>query len=61
MSSATRELVAGGLPEGEMTLRDLGLYALRDLGRPLHLFEVVAQDLAGGFATLRDGPALEHA
>ena len=61
VSSATRELVAGGLPEEEMTLRDLGLYALRDLGRPVRLFEVVAQDLTGGFAALRDGASLEHA
>src|SRR4051794_650534 len=61
ISSATRELVAGALPEEEVTLRDLGLYALRDLGRPVHLFEVVAQDLAGGFAALRDGAALERA
>jgi class 3 adenylate cyclase len=61
VSSATRELVAGALPEEEVMLRDLGLYALRDLGRPVHLFEVVAQDLAGGFTALRDGAARERA
>jgi class 3 adenylate cyclase len=53
--------VAGALPEEQVTLRDLGLYALRDLGRPVHLFEVVAPDLAGGFAALRDGASLERA
>jgi class 3 adenylate cyclase len=61
VSSATRELVAGALPEEQVTLRDLGRYALRDLGRPMHLFEVVAPDLAGGFAALRDGASLEPA
>jgi class 3 adenylate cyclase len=61
VSSATRELLAGAAPEEEVTLRDLGLYALRDLGRPVHLFEVVAQDVAGGFAALGDGAAFERA
>jgi class 3 adenylate cyclase len=61
VSSATRELVAGATPNEEVMLRDLGLYALRDLGRPVHLFEVVAQDLAAGFAALRDGAARHRA
>jgi class 3 adenylate cyclase len=57
VSSATRELVADALQEQNVTLRDLGLSALRDIGRPAHLFEVVARDLPGGYATLRDGAA----
>jgi class 3 adenylate cyclase len=61
LSSATRELVACAPPQEEVMFRDLGLYALRDLGRPVHLFEVVAQDLAGGFGALRDGAARECA
>jgi class 3 adenylate cyclase len=57
VSSATRELVADALQAQHVTLRDLGLYALRDIGRPEHLFEIVAHDLPGGCATLRDGAA----
>jgi class 3 adenylate cyclase len=57
VSSATRELVADALQAQDVTLRDLGLYALRDIGRPEHLFEIVAHGLPGGFAALRDGAA----
>jgi len=57
VSSATRELVADALREHDVALRDLGVYALRDIGRPEHLFEIVADDLSGGYATLRDGAA----
>ena len=41
VSRTTRELVAGALPGDDVTLRDLGPRALRDLVRPEHLFEVV--------------------
>jgi hypothetical protein len=44
-----------------VTLRDLGLYALRDLTHPEHLFEVVARDLDAGFPPPRDGAAPEPA
>src|SRR5262249_15091764 len=55
VSSATRELVADALREQDVTLRDLGHYALRALRRPEHLFEIVANDLAAGFTALGDG------
>jgi class 3 adenylate cyclase len=42
VSRTTRELVAGALAGDDVTLRDLGPRALRDLVRPEHLFEVVA-------------------
>jgi class 3 adenylate cyclase len=48
VSSTTRELVAGALAS-DVSLRDLGVYELRDLARPERLFEVVARDLAAGF------------
>jgi class 3 adenylate cyclase len=57
VSSATRELIADALPEHDVMLPDLGLYALRDIGRPEQLFEIVAHDLPGGYPTLRDGAA----
>jgi len=52
ISGATRELVADAVPPG-VGLRDLGRYALRDIARPEHLFEVVAEDLAADFPSLR--------
>jgi class 3 adenylate cyclase len=55
VSSATRELVADALREQGVILRDLGMYTLRDLARPEHLFEIVAHDLPRDFAALRDG------
>jgi class 3 adenylate cyclase len=54
VSSTTRELVADALA-AEGALRDLGVYRLKDLTRPEHLFEVVHRDLAVGFPALRDG------
>src|SRR4051794_13947088 len=48
VSSATRELVADELPP-DVALRDLGEHRLKDLGRPVHLFEVVAADLPSEF------------
>lgn len=60
VSGATRELVADAAPSG-VALRDLGRYALKDLARPEHLFEVVSHDLAGDFPPLRDGAEPERA
>src|SRR3954464_15670813 len=48
VSSATHELVADELPP-DVALRDLGEHRLKDLGRPVHLFEVVAADLPSEF------------
>jgi class 3 adenylate cyclase len=59
VSSTTRALVADALAT-EVSLRDLGAYALRDLARPEHLFEVVARDLPAGFPPLRAGAADER-
>jgi len=51
ISGATRELVADAVPSG-VRLRDLGRFALRDIARPEHLFEVVAEGLAADFPLL---------
>jgi class 3 adenylate cyclase len=60
VSSATRELIAHAVAP-EVTLRDLGVYALKDIARPERLFQVVASDLAGGFPPLRGGAATARA
>jgi class 3 adenylate cyclase len=60
VSGATRELVADTLPAG-VSLRDLGHYALKDIVRPEHLFEVVAHDLVAGFPPLRNGATPDRA
>jgi class 3 adenylate cyclase len=60
VSGATRELVANAIPPG-VALRDLGRYALRDIARPEHLFEVVADDVAADFPSLRRAAAPELA
>jgi len=52
VSSATRELVADWLPPG-VALRDLGEHSLKDLDRPEHLFQLVADDLPADFPPLR--------
>jgi predicted ATPase/class 3 adenylate cyclase/tetratricopeptide (TPR) repeat protein/DNA-binding XRE family transcriptional regulator len=52
LSRATTELVADSLPS-DVKLRDLGVYRLRNLTRPEHLFQVVAPDLPCDFPLLR--------
>lgn len=52
MSHATRELIAGDLPEG-VDLRDLGEHRLKDLTRPQRLFELVILGLPSVFPALR--------
>jgi YVTN family beta-propeller protein len=52
LSGGTRELVADDLPPG-VSLRDLGRQRLKDLDRPVHLFQVVAPDLPARFPRLR--------
>lgn len=50
-SQTTCSLVAQDLPEG-VSLRDLGEHRLKDLGRPLRLFQLVIADLPADFPLL---------
>ncbi len=59
LSQTTRELVADDLQEG-MSLRDLGEHRLKDLARPLHLFQVVARNLPVDFPPLKSLDALPN-
>jgi class 3 adenylate cyclase len=52
LSSSTRELIEDDLPSG-VTLRDLGLYRLKDVDRPERIAQVVADGLATEFPSLR--------
>ncbi len=52
LSSTTRELVEHNLPEG-VSMRDLGLYYLRDLPGPKRLFQLVISGLPANFQPLR--------
>ena len=47
------------LPDG-VTLRDLGVHRLRDLGRPEHVWQLVHPDLPAGFGALRSLEAYRH-
>lgn len=52
VSSATRELLQGALPDG-MELRDLGEQRLKDLDRPEHVFQLINSLAPGVFPPLR--------
>ena len=52
LSAATQELVRDALPAG-VSLEDLGEYALKDLLRPEHVFQLTSPDLPGEFPALR--------
>jgi predicted ATPase/DNA-binding CsgD family transcriptional regulator len=52
LSQTTQELVAHDLPQG-VSLRDLGLYHLRDFRDPRRLFQLVISDLPSDFPPLR--------
>ena len=52
VSNATRELVEDDLPPGT-SLRDLGVYELKDLDRPEHLFQVNVEGLQRDFPQLK--------
>ncbi len=52
ISQTTRDLVGHGLPEG-VSLRDLGDYRLKDLGRPVHLYQLVIDGLFADFPPLK--------
>jgi DNA-binding NarL/FixJ family response regulator/class 3 adenylate cyclase len=53
LSSAARELVHEGLPDG-VELRDLGHHSLKDLDFPEHIFQLVIHGLRNRFPPLRD-------
>jgi predicted ATPase/class 3 adenylate cyclase len=61
ISGATAELLSESLPEG-VTLRDLGLHRLKDLGRPEHVYQLEAGFLQPGFPPLEslDNPELPN-
>ncbi|HEV2474038.1 MAG TPA: adenylate/guanylate cyclase domain-containing protein, partial [Chthonomonadales bacterium] len=52
LSLTTRELVEHALPDG-VGLRDLGEHRLKDLGHPIHLFQLVISDLPADFPLLK--------
>ena len=52
LSRTTQELVAHDLPEG-VSLRDLGVYHLKDFRDPKRLFQVAMADLPADFPPLR--------
>ena len=60
ISSSTRELVADQLAP-DVALKDLGQHRLKDLGRPEHLFQVVAGGLPSDFPPLGALPSGFHA
>jgi predicted ATPase/class 3 adenylate cyclase/DNA-binding CsgD family transcriptional regulator len=51
LSQTTCSLVEQDLPE-DVHLRDLGEHRLKDLGRPMHLFQLVISDLPADFPPL---------
>jgi predicted ATPase/class 3 adenylate cyclase len=59
LSLSAQELVYDQLPPG-VSLRDLGEHRLKDLGRPEHIFQVVAPDLPAEFPALRTLDAYRH-
>jgi predicted ATPase/class 3 adenylate cyclase len=61
ISGATAELLSETLPEG-VTLRDLGLHRLKDLGRAERVFQLEAEFLAPDFPPLAslDNPELPN-
>jgi predicted ATPase len=60
-SGATAELLSESLPEG-VTLRDLGLHRLKDLGRAEHVYQLEASFLQPSFPPLAslDNPELPN-
>ncbi len=61
LSGATAELLSGSLPDG-VSLTDLGLHRLKDLGRPEQVFQLRAGFLAAEFPPLGslDNPELPN-
>ena len=59
VSAAAAGVLADRLPDG-VTLQDLGVHRLRDLGRPEHVWQLVHPDLPGTFGPLRSLDAYRH-
>ena len=59
VSASVRELAGDDLPAGA-SLRDLGLYRLRDLERPEHLFQLAHPDLPRDYPPLHSAGARRH-
>jgi predicted ATPase len=59
VSAAAAAVVGDRLPAG-VTLRDLGVHRLRDLGRPEHVWQLVHSDLPATFGPLRSLDAYRH-
>jgi predicted ATPase/class 3 adenylate cyclase len=61
VSGVTAELLSDALPDG-VSLRDLGLHRLKDLGRPEHAFQLEAASLPAAFPPLAslDNPELPN-
>ena len=59
LSTATAALVADRLGD-EVTLIDLGLHRLRDLGRPEHVWQLVHPSLTADFPPLRSLDVFRH-
>ncbi len=59
LSQTTSELAVHDLPDG-ISLRDLGEHLLRDIKRPMHLFQLVIPDLLTDFPPLKTLDAPLH-
>lgn len=59
LSLASAELLRDHLPK-DITLRELGLYRLKDLIRPERIFQVVAPELPGQFPPLKTLESYQH-
>src|SRR6185436_1138846 len=59
LSGVTRELLEGLLP-AEVTLHDLGKHHLKDLLRPIHLYQVTTSDLPASFPPLKTLERVPH-
>jgi predicted ATPase/class 3 adenylate cyclase len=61
VSGVTAELLSDALPDG-ISLRDLGLHRLKDLGRPEHVYQLEASFLPSAFPPLAslDNPELPN-
>jgi predicted ATPase/class 3 adenylate cyclase len=59
VSESTRVLAGGSLPEG-VVLQELGPHRLKDLGDPVHLYQLTAPGLAADFPPLRSLEAVPN-
>jgi predicted ATPase/class 3 adenylate cyclase/DNA-binding CsgD family transcriptional regulator len=59
LSQATYEVLIDGLAEGS-ALRDLGVYSLRDLARPEHVWQLCHPELSDAFPPLRSLDAVAN-